>query len=304
MKIGVAQPGLIVDVTRIPGLDRIEVLPDGAIRIGAMVRNADLARHKAILSAAPALAEAVLSGASGQLRNMARVGGNFAQATRCSYFLDPLSACNRRDPGAGCAAIGGETRGHAVLGWTDDCIAVHPSDMCVPLAAMDAVVEISGPDGDREDCVDSPALAHGDLITALRLPAGTAAFAPHARYLKLRERTSFAFAAASCAAMLVIEDGVIKDARLALGGVAARPWRSQAAEASLIGAAPGPDAFRRAGELALTGAKPSGDNGFKIELAIRIAARALARAAEGAPARIPALPGSVFAPLHEGSAHV
>jgi xanthine dehydrogenase YagS FAD-binding subunit len=314
MKVGVAAPGLVVDVTRLPGLDGVEETGDGGLRVGAMVRNADLARHPAILRDFPMVAEALLSGASAQLRNAATVGGNLMQRTRCAWFFDPHAACNRREPGAGCDARGGEARGQAVLGWSDACVATHPSDFCVPLAALDAVVEIAGPGGRRELPLsalhrlpeDAPhretALAPGELIVALRLPAAAAGFAGRSRYLKLRERTSFAFALVSAAAALRIEGGAIREARIALGGVAARPWRAAEAEAVLADAAPGPEAFGAAAAAALNDARPSGDNAFKIELARRVLARALAMAAAGAPARLPALPASPFA--ETGALHV
>ncbi|WMS41385.1 xanthine dehydrogenase family protein subunit M [Acuticoccus sp. MNP-M23] len=307
MKAGVAQPARIVDISHLPELGRIETLPSGDMRIGALVSNADLARDAAFAAAAPAVAEALLSGASPQLRNAATVGGNLMQGTRCAYFYDPHSACNRRTPGAGCDARGGNTASHAVLGWSDSCIATNPSDLCVPLVALDAVVEIAGPNGTRETALaafhnlpgETPAqhtaLAAGEMITAVRLPAGAGRFAGHSRYLKVRERTSFAFALVSAAAALTLENGVIAEARLALGGVAARPWRVPAAEAVLTGSTPDGTLFRRAAEAALEGARPSGNNGYKIELAIRTATRALSLAASGTPAQMPAMPGSVFA---------
>ncbi len=310
MKVGVAAPVTLVDVTRLPGLDRIETLANGDVRIGALVRNADLAFDPTFAAHFPAVAEALLSGASPQLRNAATVGGNLLQRTRCSYFYDVASACNRRAPGSGCDARGGENRLHAVLGWSDQCIATHPSDLCVPLVALDAVVEIEGASGRRELPVaelhrlpgDSPeeetVLAPGDLIVAVRLPAAAKAFAAHARYIKLRERTSYAFAVVSVATALdIADDGRIRAARLALGGVAAKPWRAAAAEAALVGAAPDRASFARAAEIALAEARPSGDNGFKIELARRIVVRALVRAAAGTPERLPALPASPFAAL-------
>ena len=306
MKGGVTRPISLVDVTHLPGLDRIEPLPDGGVRIGALVRNADLAHDRNFAKSYPAVAEALLSGASAQLRNAATVGGNLLQRTRCGYFYDTASACNKRQPGIGCDARDGENRLHAVLGWSEACIATHPSDFCVPLVALDAVVEIEGRAGRREIALealhrlpgDTPErdseLEPGDLIVALRLPADARTFSAHARYLKVRERTSFAFAAVSAAAALRIEGGLIKDARLALGGVAAKPWRARAAEQMLAGFPPDPEAFRRAAEAALTGAKPSGDNQFKIELAQRILVRALTLAAVGTPERVPALPASPF----------
>ena len=307
MKGGISRPDRLVDVTRLPGLDRIEPLPDGGVRIGAMVRNADLACDAGFAKSFPAVAEALLSGASAQLRNAATVGGNLLQRTRCGYFYDVASACNKREPGSGCDARGGENRLHAVLGWSEACIATHPSDFCVPLIALDAVVEIEGKSGRREvalealHCLpgDTPAretvLEPGDLIVAVRLPGQARAFSAHARYLKVRERTSYAFAVVSAAAALRIEQGTIREARLALGGVAAKPWRARAAEQILLGAGADPAVFRRASEAALADAKPSGDNQFKIELARRILVRTLTLAAAGTPKRIAALPASPFA---------
>lgn len=312
MKIGVARPARLVDLNHLPGLSAIEALPDGGLRIGAQIRNADLAHHPEVARRFPAVAEALLSGASAQLRNAATVGGNLLQRTRCAYFQDTASACNKRVPGTGCDARGGDNRLHAVLGWSESCIATNPSDFCVPLAAFDAVVEIEGPAGRRETPLQDfhllpgttpdreTVLAPGELIVALRLPAEAAAFAAHSRYVKLRERTSYAFAVVSAAAGLRIEAGRIVAARLALGGVAAKPWRATATEAALIGAAPDADAFRAAAALALAEARPSGDNAFKIELARRITVRALTLAAAGTPARLPALPASPFAPIPGG----
>jgi xanthine dehydrogenase YagS FAD-binding subunit len=306
MKGGVMRPGRLVDISRLPGLDRIEWLESGGVRIGALVRNADLAHDPAFARLFPSVAEALLSGASAQLRNAATAGGNLLQRTRCAYFADTASACNKRQPGAGCDALEGENRLHAILGWSEHCIATHPSDFCVPLAALDAVVELQGAGGRREVSLesfhllpgDNPAretvLQPGELVTAIRLPAEAAGFAAHARYLKVRERTSYAFAVVSAAAALRIEGGVIAEARLALGGVAAKPWRARAAEAALVGVAACTAAFRRAAEAALADAAPSGDNAFKIELARRIAVRALALASAGTPARMPALPASPF----------
>jgi xanthine dehydrogenase YagS FAD-binding subunit len=315
MKGGVMRPGRLVDIGRLPGLDRIEALADGGVRIGALVRNADLAHDADFARRFPAVAEALLSGASPQLRNAATVGGNLLQRTRCGYFYDTASACNKRSPGAGCDALGGENRLHAVLGWSDRCIATHPSDFCVPLAALDAVVEIEGADGRREVPLgafhllpgDSPevetVLQPGELVVAVRLPPEAAGFAAHSRYAKLRERTSYAFALVSAAAGLRMEGGVIAQARLALGGVAAKPWRVHEAEALLAGGVPDAALFRRAADAAVAGAAPSGDNAFKIELARRIAVRALTLAAAGTPARLPALPASPFATI-AGASHV
>ena len=306
MKIGVARPARLVDLNYLAGLDGIDDLPDGGLRIGARVRNADLAHDPSFRRRFPAVAEALLAGASAQLRNVATAGGNLLQRTRCAYFQDTASACNKRAPGSGCDARGGENRLHAVLGWSEACIATHPSDFCVPLVALGAVVEIEGPAGRREVRLRDfhllpgatpereSVLLPGELVVALRLPPDAAGFAAHARYVKLRERTSYAFAVVSAAACLRIEGGRIAAARLALGGVAARPWRADAAEAALLGAAPGEAAFQRAAAAALAEARPSGDNATKIELARRIAARALRLAAAGTPDRLPALPASPF----------
>jgi xanthine dehydrogenase YagS FAD-binding subunit len=307
MKGGVTKPDRLVDITHLPGLDRIEDLADGSVRIGALVRNADLAHDYGFAQRFPAVAEALLSGASAQLRNAATIGGNLLQRTRCAYFYDPASACNKRDPGSGCDASGGDNRLHAILGWSASCIATHPSDFCVALVALDAVVEIEGKKGRREipleafhrlpgDQPDRETMLEPDeMIVAVRLPAEAARFAAHARYLKVRDRTSYAFAIVSAAAALRIEQGVIAQARIAMGGVALKPWRSREAEQILVGARPGTALFGRAAEAALADAKPSGDNAFKIELARRVVGRALALAAAGAPQRMPALPGSPFA---------
>jgi xanthine dehydrogenase YagS FAD-binding subunit len=304
MKGGMARPNRLVDVTRLSGLDRIERLPDGVTRIGALVRNADLAHDPEFARSYPAVAEALLSGASPQLRNAATVGGNLLQRTRCAYFYDVASACNKRQSGAGCDARHGENRLHAVLGWSEACIATHPSDFCVPLVALDASVEVEGRAGRRQIAVEAlhhlpgntpdqeSALEPGDLIVALRLPGDARMFSSHARYLKVRERTSYAFAVVSAAAALRIENGMILEARLALGGVAAKPWRARPAEKLLAGARAGDDIFRHAAEAALAEARPSGDNQFKIELARRIVRRALTLAVTGTPARLPALPAS------------
>ncbi|SEQ73963.1 xanthine dehydrogenase YagS FAD-binding subunit [Faunimonas pinastri] len=316
MKGGIAQPGRLVDIGHLPGLDRIEHMPDGGVRIGALVRNADLAYDRDFARRFPAVAEALLSGASPQLRNAATVGGNLMQRTRCAYFYDLASACNKREPGSGCDALGGENRLHAVLGWSESCIATHPSDFCVPLVALNATVEIEGAAGRREVPVESfhrlpdghperdSVLEPGELITGVRLPAEAAGFAGHARYLKVRERTSYAFAVVSAVAALRIEDGAIAEARIALGGVALKPWRVRDAEASLADARPDAPAFREAARIALADARPSGENGFKIELARRIVTRALTLAAAGTPDRVPALPASPFAPVPGELSHV
>lgn len=306
MKIGVSSPTRIIDITRLPGLNEISWLADGSVRIGALVRNSDLAYDARFARAFPSVAEALLSGASAQLRNAATVSGNLMQRTRCAYFQDLASACNRRQPGSGCDARGGENRLHAVLGWSEHCIATHPSDFCVPLVALDAVVEVEGPNGARDIALDAlhalpgaapereTTLHPGELILGVRLPARGAIYASNTRYLKLRERTSYAFAIVSAAVALEISGDAIRSARIALGGVAAKPWRAREAETSLENAAPTPEAFAKATELALSDARPSGDNAFKITLARKIVARALTLARDGTPKDMPALPASPF----------
>jgi xanthine dehydrogenase YagS FAD-binding subunit len=315
MKGGVTKPRRLVDITHLPGLDRIENLSDGSVRIGALVRNADLAHDRDFARRFPAVAEALLSGASAQLRNAATVGGNLLQRTRCAYFYDPASACNKRNSGAGCDARGGDNRLHAILGWSESCIATHPSDFCVALVALDAVVEIEGGLGRREIPLEAlhrlpgdrpdreTTLEPGEMIVAVRLPAEAAPFAAHARYLKVRDRTSYAFAIVSAAAALRIEADLVTQARIAMGGVALKPWRAREAEQILIGAPADSALFQRAADAALSDAKPSGDNDFKIELARRVVTRALELAAAGTPERIPALPGSPFADISGVTAH-
>ena len=309
MKGGIARPNRLVDITHLADLDRIEDLSDGSVRIGALVRNADLAHDRTFARRFPAVAEALLSGASAQLRNAATVGGNLLQRTRCAYFYDVASACNKRDPGSGCDARGGENRLHAILGWSESCITTHPSDFCVPLVALDAVVEIEGKAGRRyiplEEFHRLPGnmpqhesvLEPGEMIVAVRLAAEAAHFATHSRYLKVRDRTSYAFAIVSAAAALRLENDRIVDARVALGGVAPKPWRAREAEAILAGARADASLFHRAAEAALADAKPPGDNGFKIELARRTVVRALMLAKAGTPERMPALPASPFASI-------
>ena len=267
MKGGVARPNRLVDITHLADLDRIEDLSDGSVRIGALVRNADLAHDRTFARRFPAVAEALLSGASAQLRNAATVGGNLLQRTRCAYFYDVASACNKRDPGSGCDARGGENRLHAILGWSESCITTHPSDFCVPLVALDAVVEVEGKAGRREIPLEEfhrlpgntpqheSVLEPGEMIVAVRLAAEAAHFATHSRYLKVRDRTSYAFAVVSAAAALRVENDRIVDARVALGGVAPKPWRAREAEAILAGARADASLFRRAAEAALAGAK-------------------------------------------------
>ncbi|MQA10649.1 MAG: xanthine dehydrogenase family protein subunit M [Pseudonocardiaceae bacterium] len=276
MKLGLARPSLLVDVTTLP-LDRIETLPDGGVRIGAGVRNSDAAAHPTIRERYPALAEALLSGASGQLRNLATTGGNLLQRTRCVYFQDVTTPCNKREPGSGCSALGGYTRYHAILGASSDCVAVHPSDMAVAMAALDAVVQVTGPGGQRDIPVvdlhrlpgDQPhrdtVLSHGDLITAVDLPPAPAS--RHSRYRKVRDRASYAFALVSVAAALDIEDGDVRAARVAFGGVSHKPWRARRAEDVLVEGPPTESTFWDAAEAELSDAEPLRGNEFKVPLA-------------------------------------
>ena len=308
MKVGAARPQRLIDISKLPGLDQIAWSADGSVRIGCLVRNTDLAYDAGIKRSFPAVAEALLSGASPQLRNAATVGGNLLQRTRCAYFYDVASLCNRRSPGSGCDAILGENRLHSILGWSEQCIATHPSDLCVPLVGLDAVVELNGPDGAREIALEElhrlpgttpereTVLSPGELIIAVRLPCQSAELAAHSRYLKVRERTSYAFAVVSVFAGLELDGAMIRKARLALGGVAAKPWRGRAGEAALEGFPASPATFARAAELTLSEAAPSGENAFKIELARRLVVRSLQDALAGSPARLPALPASPFAP--------
>jgi xanthine dehydrogenase YagS FAD-binding subunit len=283
MKLNVQAPATLVDVNRLP-LNKIEVT-DAGVRVGAMVSNTELAYHDVIRKRYPVVSEAILSGATPQLRNMASVGGNLVQRTRCYYFRDGISPCNKRAPGSGCAALEGFNRIHAVLGTSDKCIATHPSDLCVALAALDVVVKVRGPKGERGIPFadfhllpgDAPeretALEHGELITAVELP--DAPFAARSHYLKVRDRASYEFALASAAVALEVRGGTIRTARVALGGVATRPWRAHAAEEVLAGARPTETAYAAAAEAALKDAKAQKYNAFKIELARRTIVRAL-----------------------------
>jgi xanthine dehydrogenase YagS FAD-binding subunit len=287
MKMGVETPAQLIDINRLP-LAQVEELPDGqGVRIGALTRNSDVAEHPLIKLRYPVLSQALLAGASPQLRNMATVGGNLLQRTRCYYFYDPaFPQCNKRNPGSGCGALEGFNRIHAILGQSEHCIATHPSDMCVALAALDAVVRVQGPKGEREIALvdfhrlpgDTPQhetnLQADELITAVDLPASKSAVRSH--YLKVRDRASYAFALVSVAAALDLgADGTIQAARIALGGVAHKPWRAIAAEKELVGKKAGEDLFRMAAESALSGAKGYKHNSFKIELAKRGILRAL-----------------------------
>lgn len=284
-KSGIERPTRLVDVSRLT-LNAIEELPDGGVRIGAMASNTAAANHPLVRQRYRLLSEAILNGASAQLRNMATVGGNLLQRTRCYYFTDPsFKSCNKREPGSGCAAIDGFNRIHAILGASPACIATNPSDMAVALVALDATVRLSGPNGERSVPVanfhrlpgDTPQvdtiIEEGELITAVDLPASP--FGAHAHYLKVRDRASYAFALVSVAAALDLRDGVVRDLRLVLGGVAHKPWRALDAEDALRGQALGEDNLRRAGELAVAGAQPQAHNGFKIALAQRAVVRAI-----------------------------
>ena len=278
MRADIERPATLVDVTRLP-LTGIEELPDGGLRIGALVRNSHLAAHRLVRSRYPMLSQALLSGASGQLRNMATVGGNLLQRTRCLYFYDGAAACNKREPGAGCDAIGGFHRGTAVLGTSEHCIAAHPSDMAVALAALDATVEVESVRGTRRiplsqlyrlpgERPDSEnTLGSDELITAVELPA--VPVARNSRYRKVRDRASYAFALVSVAAALDVRDGAVATVRLALGGVAPIPWRAEAAERILLGAPATDETFREAAAAELAPAVGRPQNAFKIELAQR-----------------------------------
>jgi xanthine dehydrogenase YagS FAD-binding subunit len=289
MKMGVQTPNELVDINRLD-LKKIEKTPTG-LRIGALASNSDVAVNSLVRDGYPVLAEALLAGASPQLRNMATVGGNLMQRTRCYYFMDPAFPCNKRQPGSGCSAIPGFNRIHAILGANDKCIATHPSDMCVALAALDAVIHVEGPNGARDIPItdfhrlpgDSPDvdtnLRPEELIIAVDLPASP--FAGRSRYLKVRDRAQYAFALVSVAAALEIRDGKIQTARLAMGGVAHKPWRALEAEKILTGAKADEQTFAAAADAAVRGAQPQRHNAFKIELARRAVARTLGDVASG-----------------------
>ncbi|HEY4015826.1 MAG TPA: xanthine dehydrogenase family protein subunit M [Polyangiaceae bacterium] len=285
MKLDVMAPASVVDVTALP-YGAVEDTPGGGVRIGALVRNSDLAYHAAIRERYPLLSEALLAGASPQLRNMATVGGNLMQRTRCSYFRDAgVGACNKRHPSSGCAALEGHHRMHAVLGTSLSCIAVHPSDMCVAMTALDAVIHVRGPSGERDIPIvdfhrlpgDRPdletELGRGEIITHVTLPASP--FAAHSRYVKVRDRASYAFALASAAVGLELAGDTIRSARVALGGVGTKPWRSREAEGALVGRAADVTNYRAAAQAALAGAVSRPGNAFKVTLAQRTLVRAL-----------------------------
>jgi xanthine dehydrogenase YagS FAD-binding subunit len=292
LKQDVERPSRLIDISRLP-LKSVEETASGGLRIGALVPNADLAYHPLITHRYPMLASAILAGASAQLRNMASTGGNLLQRTRCYYFYDTATPCNKRDLGSGCSALAGLNRMHAILGTSESCIATHPSDMCVALAALDATVHVAGLAGTRAIAFgdfhrlpgDAPqldtTLKDGEIVTAVELPAR--GFAAHHTYLKIRDRLSYAFALVSVAAGLELEGDTIKDARLAVGGVAHKPWRDPTAETALHGQSASQSMFARAAGILLRDAKGYEHNRFKIDLAHRAIVRALTQAAAGTP---------------------
>jgi xanthine dehydrogenase YagS FAD-binding subunit len=284
MKLEVEGPAEIIDINALP-LKRIETMPDGGVRIGALASNSEVARHELIRTRYPMLSQAILSGASPQLRNMATVGGNIMQRTRCYYFRDPAYECNKRIPGSGCPAMDGFNRIHAVLGTSEKCIATNPSDMNVALIALDSVVRVQGARGERTIPFeqfhvapgDTPehetVLERGELIQAVEIPASSSA--ANSLYLKVRDRASYEFALVSVALALEMAHGKIRTARMAFGGVATKPWRARNVEEVLAGATPSEELFERAGAAATDGARPRADNGFKVDLLKRTVTRAL-----------------------------
>jgi xanthine dehydrogenase YagS FAD-binding subunit len=289
MKLEIMTPDVLVDVRRLTS-DRIEETEDGGVRIGAAVTNSDLAADRTIRSRYPVLSQALLSGASGQLRNLATTGGNLLQRTRCVYFYDTTTPCNKREPRSGCSAIEGHNKDHAILGASEHCVATHPSDMAVAMTALEAFVNVHGPDGERripiEDLHRLPGdeperdttLEHGELITVVDLPPLDLAY--NSKYRKVRERASYAFALVSVAAALDVEDGVVRDVRLALGGVAHKPWRATKAEEALRGEPAGEENFRAAAEIELEDARPLRENAFKVPLARNVITRTLLELSE------------------------
>jgi xanthine dehydrogenase YagS FAD-binding subunit len=290
MKLNVETPQRVIDINRLP-LDKIEATLDGGLRIGATVRNSDLAHHPSVQRDYTVLSQAILSGASAQLRNMATTAGNLLQRTRCMYFRDTAMPCNKREPGTGCPAITGSNRMLAVLGTSEHCIATNPSDMCVAMAALEATIHVQGPMGTRTIPIgdfhllpgNTPnretVLEPGDLITHVTLPTPVAG-SRHA-YLKLRDRASYEFALASAAVVITVAGGKVTRARIAMGGVGTKPWRSPEAEAVLVGQDANRANFRKAAEAVMRDAKPQSENGFKIELARRCLAHALQLATTG-----------------------
>lgn len=287
MKMYVESPEQLIDINALD-LRKIEALPNGGIRIGALVSNTDLAYHPVVMKQYPVLSQALLSGASAQLRNMATTGGNLMQRTRCPYFYNATFPCNKREPGSGCSAIPGYNRMHAILGTSDKCIALHPSDMCIALVALDAIIHVQGSKGERSIPVqqfhllpgDTPhietVLRHDELITAVELPSMP--FAARSHYLKVRDRASYEFALTSAAVALDVSNGTIRSARVALGGVGTKPWRASAAEKVLTGAKSTDETYKTASDAALEEAKAFKYNAFKIELAKRTIVRALTTA--------------------------
>lgn len=288
MKLNVETPERVLDINRLP-FNKIESAPGGGLKIGATVRNSDLAHHDAVQRDYAVLSQALLAGASAQLRNMATTGGNLLQRTRCAYFRDTAMPCNKREPGTGCPAIKGTNRTMAILGTSEHCIATNPSDMCVALAALEATVHVQGTKGEREIAIgdfhrlpgDAPhietALESGDLITHVTLPPPIAG--SRQLYVKLRDRASYEFALASAAVVLTLDGGNVSRARIALGGVGTKPWRAPQAEAALVGRPPTEANFAVAAEAALRDARPQSENAFKIELAKRCLTHALQMAA-------------------------
>ena len=284
MKDDVERPSRLIDISRLP-LKAIEPTADGGLRIGALVPNSDLAYHPLIERQYPLIASAILAGASQQLRNMASTGGNLVQRTRCAYFYDTVTPCNKREPGSGCSAIEGHNKNHAILGASEHCVATHPSDMAVAMAALDAFVNVQGPEGERRIPIeelhrlpgDEPErdtiLEHGELITSVDLPP--LEFLSNSKYRKARERASYAFALVSVAAALDVEDGVVRDARIALGGIAHKPWRATKAEEALRGEPASEENFRAAADIELEDAEPLRDNAFKVPLARNLITRTL-----------------------------
>jgi xanthine dehydrogenase YagS FAD-binding subunit len=291
MKLNVLQPQSVVDINGLP-LDRVEALPGGGLRVGALVRNSDLANHEAVKKNYAVLSQALLSGASPQLRNMATTGGNLLQKTRCYYYRDVNYACNKRQPGSGCAALDGFNRIHAVLGGSEHCVATNPSDMAVAMMALEATVHTQGPKGERSIALDEfylvpgstpnreNVLAPGELITHVTLPAP--ASGARSAYLKLRDRQQYEFALASSAVVISVSGGNIQHARIAFGGVGTKPWRSREAEKALEGQQASPETFQHAADAAMADAKPLKYNAFKIELAKRALVRTLEETTQAA----------------------
>jgi xanthine dehydrogenase YagS FAD-binding subunit len=290
IRAGLARPDHVIDINDLP-LDAVEEAADGGLHIGALARMSDVANAPLVRERYPAIAQALLLGASEQLRNMASMGGNLRQRTRCAYLRDGISPCNKREPGSGCSALDGFNRGHAILGGSEHCIATHPSDVAVALTSFDGAVHTVGPDGERSIAIDDffllpgttpnveHPLAHGELIVGIDVPATP--IARHSVYLKFRDRQSYEFALVSVAAAVAVENGVVADVRVALGGVATKPWRARQAEALLLGGPADTEAFRRAAAAELDSAVVRSHNAFKVELAQRAVVRGLTVSLEG-----------------------